>query len=288
MIAIPTTSPLKIVSAYYGLADYIQAARINPQSEWQRLWLTYAIEPYWAEWAQGQFNEARTRKQLSDPVRNLDELSAEVEGLKRSGIEALVEKAYDQITRRLPSSVPQHVVCIYAADPEDQWVREQGVVGEGIGENILLKINPLGKNWSRLVPYVLAHEYHHAVWGHNYFAVQGKTHMDLLTGLIIDGQADSFADQLYPEARPVWIHALTPEEETRQWEKMQEYLDGNDGAIYERFFFGDAARGTPGNTAYTIGYHLVQAYLERHPEQSVLDLMNKEAREILSESSYAP
>lgn len=288
MITNPTTSSLKIVSAYYSQADYVQAARVNPQSEWQRLWLAYAVDPYWAEWAQGQFHEARTRQQLSDPIRNLDELSIEVDCLKCSGIEDLVEKAYEQITRGLPPSVPRHVVCIYAADPENQWVREQGVVGEGIGENILLKINPRGKNWSRLVPYVLAHEYHHTVWGHNYFAVQGKTHMDLLTGLIIDGQADSFANQLYPEAQPVWIHALTPKEETRQWEKMQEFLDRNDGAAYERFFFGDAARGTPSHTAYTIGYHIVQAYLKRHAEQTVLDLMNREAREVLSESGYAP
>jgi uncharacterized protein YjaZ len=282
------TSSLGIVCAYPGQADYAQAARANPQSEWQRLWLEYAVEPYWAEWAQGQFNEARTRQQIARPILNLDELSAEVEGLKSSGIEALVETAYDQITQRLPPTVPRHVVCIYAADPENQWVREQGVVGEGIGENILLKVNPLGKDWSRLVPYVLAHEYHHAIWGHNYFGVQRKTHMDLLTGLFIDGEADTFALELYPEAQPVWINALTPEQEARQWETMQPFLSGNDSAVYERFFFGEAASGTPSHTAYTIGYHIVQAYLKRHPGQTVLELMDKEARQILSESGYEP
>ena len=142
--------------------------------------------------------------------------------------------------------------------------------------------------WSEWVPYVLAHEYHHAVWGYNYFAVQRKTHMDLLTGLLIDGEADSFAKLLYPERQPTWINALTPAEEKEQWKRMQQYLDGNDGSVYERFFFGDLVTGTPGNTAYTIGYRIVQTYLKQHPSQTVLDLLDKDAQEILIECGYEP
>jgi uncharacterized protein YjaZ len=112
--------------------------------------------------------------------------------------------------------------------------------------------------------------------------------LDLLTGLLIDGQADTFAKILYPERQPSWINALTAVEEAVQWEKMQEYLFGNDPTIYKRFFFGDQASGTPNNTAYTIGYHIVQAYLRSHPTQTVFDLMSRDAREILSESGYMP
>jgi uncharacterized protein YjaZ len=205
-----STSSLKIVSAYRGLADYVSVAKSKPPSEWGKLWLEYAIGPYWAEWAQGQFNEARTREQLSRPIMSLDELTVEIECLMRSGIERLVEEAYSRITRVLPSPLPERAVCIYAADPENIWLREHGVVGTGIGDNILLQINPFAQDWSLWVSYVLAHEYHHAVWGYNYFAVQGKSYMDLLTGLVIDGEADSFAKMLYPELQPSWINALTP------------------------------------------------------------------------------
>ena len=271
-----------------GLMDYIKVAQSTPCSEWRRVWLEYAVEPYWAEWAQGQFNESRTREQLSTPIVNLQELAAEVDCLMNAGIEQLIEKAYIQITQVLPSPLSRRAVCIYAADPENQWLREQGVVGTGIGDNILLQINPFAASWSAWIPYVLAHEYHHAVWGYNYFAVQQKSYLDLLTGLLIDGEADTFAKLLYPEAQPAWIEALTPEQEAEQWEKMQEHLGGNDRAVYERFFFGDTARRTPCHTAYMIGYHIVQAYLKRHPAQTVFDLMDKPAREILSESGYAP
>ena len=282
------TSSLKIVSAYQGLVNYINFAQSQPLSHWKKLWLEHAIEPYWAEWAQGQFNEARTREQLSKPILNLEDLAAEVDCLMKSGIEKLIEQAYRQITQILPSPLSERIVCIYATDPENQWLREQGVVGTGIGDNILLQVNPFAKDWKLWIPYVLAHEYHHAIWGYNYFALQQKSFMDLLTGLLIDGEADAFAKLLYPELQPSWINALAPMEEVEQWKRMQAYLDGNDVTVYQRFFFGDQASGTPSNTAYTIGYHIVQAFLKRHPSQTVFDLMNKEAREILSESGYAP
>lgn len=67
---------------------------------------------------------------------------------------------------------------------------------------------------------------------------------------------------------------------------MQEYLSGNDGAVYQRFFFGDEASGKPAHTAYTIGYHIVQAYLRKNPPRTIFNLMNIEAQEILDESGY--
>ena len=283
-----SNSSLKVVSAYRGQMSFVQASKAKLSPDLENLWLEHAIEPYWLDWAQGQFNETRTREQMCKPVTSLDALQDEVETLMNSGIERLVEEAYQGIVSILPSQLPERAVCIYAADPENGWVKEHGVVGTGIGDNILLQINPLFSDWLLWVPYVLAHEYHHAVWGYNYFAVLGKTCMDLLTGLLIDGQADSFAKMLYPELQPSWINALTPTEEAQQWEKIQPYLDENDGAVYERFFFGDKTNETPINTAYTIGYHIVQAYLKQHPTQTVFDLMNKEASEILSASAYKP
>ena len=166
-----STAPLKIVSAYHGQAEYTRAARSKPPSDWGKLWLEYAVEPYWADWALGQFNVARTRQQLSQPILGLEGLAVEVECLVNSGIETLVQKAYLRITHRLPSPSPGRAVSIYAADPGNQWLRQQGVVGTGIGDNILLQINPLAENWSEWVPYVMAHEVHHATWGDHYFSL---------------------------------------------------------------------------------------------------------------------
>jgi hypothetical protein len=162
---------LRIVSAYRGMARYVEAARSTSRPDLAALWWVHAVEPYWAQWAEGQFNEARTREQLRRPVFDLDGLASAVERLAQSGVEPLVADAYDEITRALPSPLPERVVCIYAADPQNAWVRENGVVGTGIGDNILLQINPLGENWQGAVRYAMAHEYHHAVWGYTYFAL---------------------------------------------------------------------------------------------------------------------
>ena len=81
---------------------------------------------------------------------------------------------------------------------------------------------------------------------------------------------------------------LTPPQEAKQWNEMKNHLMGNDEALYRRFSLGDENVGTPRNTAYTIGYHIVQAYLEAHPTSTVLDLMNEEAQTILAESGYSP
>ncbi len=56
--------------------------------------------------------------------------------------------------------------------------------------------------------------------------------------------------------------------------------------IYKRFFFGDVSTGTPAHTAYTIGYHIVQAYRKAHLAYNVVDLMNMEAQTILAECGY--
>jgi hypothetical protein len=80
----------------------------------------------------------------------------------------------------------------------------------------------MAENWSVWVLYVFAHEYHHAVWGYNYHAIQQKSTKDLPTGLLIDGEVDTFAKLLYPELQPSWINALTPSEEAEQRNWVQE------------------------------------------------------------------
>ena len=67
---------------------------------------------------------------------------------------------------------------------------------------------------------------------------------------------------------------------------MQKYLYSVDENTYRRFFFGDQSTGTPGSTAYVIGFHIVRDYLKAHPEISFVELLNKDACEILVDSRY--
>ena len=63
--------------------------------------------------------------------------------------------------------------------------------------------------WEAVVPWGLAHEYHQTVWGYYHFFLKRNTQMDLLTGLISDGQVDSFAKSLNTNISVPWINALS-------------------------------------------------------------------------------
>lgn len=145
----------------------------------------------------------------------------------------------------LPKAGPT-VVCIHALNPASRTVSEKqnGVLGSCIGENVLLEVDPTAPGWRDWVPFVMAHEYHHTVWGYHYFFLQGQRTVDLLMTLVVDGLADSFAALVAPGLRPAWNEALTPEQEREQWIRMQEFLTCQDPEIiHGRFMFGDEATG---------------------------------------------
>ncbi len=274
---------LKIIPAYLGIASYIEKARAYHGIELVPLWERHVIAPYWDQWAAGQHNETRIRQDLLRPILDLDGLEQEINVLATSPVEAIVSAVYEQICELLPYHEEDAAVCIMAADPADRGLVDHlnGVVGSCVGGNTLLTINPAGKDWQKMVPYVLAHERHHSAWGYHHFYIQPIPNPDFLASLINEGSADSFARLLCPDVHPKWIEALSPEQEILQWRSIQEVLhqsDG-DGALYQRFFFGNPETGTPAYAGYTIGYHIVQSYLKTHPHESVADLDDAHPRE---------
>jgi uncharacterized protein YjaZ len=277
-----------MVSAYLGMGAYAAAAQASPGAALEELWHRHAIRPYWDAWAAGQWNEKRLREKYQHPFPNVEALSQQVQLLHASGVERLIENAYEQIAAALPPYVDNPVICIYALDPDNTFAREQmgGVVGSGVGDNSLLEINPLTPGWQDWVPYVLAHEHHHSVWGYHYFHLQGHQSADLLTGLLIDGQADSFARRLYPNIEPPWIHALEPGQETRLWKRLTPWLDNPDQDLLAKIMFGDEELELPQWAGYTLGYRIIQAYLRSHPGGNPADLLEKDAHDILTESGY--
>ncbi len=46
--------------------------------------------------------------------------------------------------------------------------------------------------------------------------------------------------------------------------------------------------GTPRWTGYTIGFHIVQSYLQNHPNADVDEWTDKDTHDLLAESGYSP
>jgi uncharacterized protein YjaZ len=274
---------LKIIPAYKGMAEYVKLAEMNPDCDLERLWSEKVLEPYWTEWAAGQFNEEMVRMEMENPITDIEGLGKAVDVLTNSHVEGIIASAYERITGLLPYYEPCRVICVYIDTRIDESLH--GIVGSCVGDNVLIRINPFIKEWEDYAGWVLAHEHHHSIWGYNYFFVKGNRGSNLLTSLLVDGQADSFAKSIYPELNANWTEALTAEQEMEQWQTIKECLKEDDTReLHIKFFFG--GNGTPPNTAYTIGYHIVQLYLKRHPEVSFNELLDKDSWEILKESSY--
>lgn len=140
----------------------------------------------------------------------------------------------------------------------------------------------LRETLERWVGPTIAHELHHrkrVLDGPGY----GRT---LREALITEGLGDSFAVEVYPALRAPWTDALTPEQENEAWAEAVPVLDDPyDLSVHGRWFFGRGG-DHPFWTGYTIGYHIVQGYLTRHPDVSAAELAEVDATTILSESGY--
>lgn len=286
-----TVNALDVVPLYEGMAAYAAAYRAAKATgdlgaeQQAALWQEHVLAPYWDRWAGGQFNEERVREQMAAPIADVDGLAREAAILATVDLAPRLEQTYARITATLPSPEPGRAVAVAALDPANDYVRRemQGVVGQCVGDNILLQVAAV-PGWDVWLPYNLAHEYHHAIWGYTYFFLQGHTGLDLLAMIISEGMADSFAHSVFPELRAPWTRALTPEQEAAQWQAMQPLLESEDPALYERFMFGNGE--TPGLTGYTIGYGIVQRFLQARPELAPADWVAVDPHEMLAASGY--
>lgn len=277
---------LKIISAYKGMLKYVEIAKVTDKIDRKKMWSEFVIEPYWNEWAAGQFNEDKMKQQLANPIQDIDRLEHEVKLLMTSNIEQQIEEAFQKIFQILPSPEPGKTVCIYVNTEFNESVH--GVVGSCVGDNILIQVNPVIIRWQNYLPWVLAHEHHHCIWGYNYYYLQGNGKHDFLTAIITEGEADSFGQAICPDLLPpLWVRVLSIEQELEQWNKLKEFLSNDDSMeLHNRFFFGDAKTNTPPSVGYTIGFNIVQSYVKYHPEISFIELVKKDAHEILYESGY--
>ena len=85
--------------------------------------------------------------------------------------------------------------------------------------NMFIQVNPLVDGYEDWLRYVFAHEYHHTVWGNYWFMMYGgELENKFIDSLVIDGEADSFALELYPYLKPQWLFGMSEKEINSIWE----------------------------------------------------------------------
>jgi Predicted Zn-dependent protease (DUF2268) len=158
------------------------------------------------------------------------------------------------------------------------------IPGYGVGgytpnaHSVNIALDPTFADWGRLLtnnlPQTLAHELHHSVrWrGPGY----GDT---LFEAMISEGLADRFAVDLLGIPPAPWSDAFPKEQTARFLALAQPKFDAKPYSSddHARWFFGSDA-SLPKWTGYTLGYRLVEDYIEHHPGTTAATLVWMPAR----------
>lgn len=127
---------------------------------------------------------------------------------------------------------------------------------------------------------MLAHELHHCLR----FAAGGYEH-GMGSALVSEGLADQFDREANGgDGRP-WSHALAPHQWSGILAQIEPLLPSHD-YDHAAWFFGSqhSLDAIPRWTGYTVGYHLVGAYLDAHPDARPSRLSSIPAADVLAEA----
>lgn len=282
----PTPTPegqtFSVVPVYEDMLAYINAAREAEDPDLEALLESHVLAPNWETCAGNEYRPP-PGSIFDKPIQDLDALEEIIHQLQKSDIEKVVKAALQKSAQKLEG--PDTTVCIIAADPTNWFIQDRmhGVNGWTFGAGkIILQVNP-APGWQKWVPYIIAHEYHHSAWTDRYYQLDDQE--TLIENLVFEGKADSFAHIIYPTMKVPWVSALSAEEEQVQWEKIQDKSETTSTLVKTRFMVG-GDQNTPTWTGYTIGYHIVQSYLDAHPQADIETWTELSPQVLLEQSEY--
>lgn len=135
---------------------------------------------------------------------------------------------------------------------------------------------------------MFAHEYHHNIWGHNWFVIRRGQGYEgtFLEYMITEGQADLFAERLFPDLIPQWNRPFDSETETTLWDRVKPVLFSKDQQIHSAYMFGNENEGLSWCMGYSFGRTIVADYLQKNPNISFSELIDVPAKKIFEASRF--
>ena len=222
---------------------------------------------------------------LSSPIRDTTGLGIYVDEITRnhSKIEELITSALTTSNKYLKNDSVTVYILPCNTDVEKIIQGMGGVSGLTAGsKQIIITINPGINSWQEMLPYDIAHEFNHTYWTKMDFKTTQAT---LLSYLVFEGRADSYAHLLYPDVVAPWTRVLSEKVENELWNKIKSQLKNQDMAYQYNIMFG-SKNEYPKWGGYTLGYHIVQSALKNHPELSPAEWTNLTPDKILEMSDY--
>lgn len=283
--AIADDASIVIVRGYEGMSHYADAATYAEPEAYGALFDRHVFQRYQRQCAGLGPERETSRRWLSSPVQDIDALKSALDQIKKSNADERTLEAARRAATLLPG-VPV-TICIFVYPPDSG---SAGFVADVMGGAMGFS-DAAGSLWLQVLPTegwldeiypAVTHEYYHAV------AFPGAPGtVTLLDVLINEGGADSLTAILYPDFVPEWTRALTPEQQADVWEQMRNVLDTTDQKLIDHFIFGDGDE-VPRQAGYTIGFEILQAWLERHPDVPPSEWSKLTPTTILEGSGYEP
>jgi uncharacterized protein YjaZ len=181
-----------------------------------------------------------------------------------------LQKALDLCYHHISAS-PVH---IFLFPTFSSFVKEtmNGVSGYTPYKNtLLLFISPQKtKEWKQALIETICHEFMHAVMN-NY-----SERETLLDDLIFEGIAESFVTSLLGKQPHLPSQSLIKEDALQWHQKLKKHLSRND-LYYPVFLEG---KDYPLWAGYAVGYYIVEAFREKHPEVTWDEIVRLNPREI--------
>jgi uncharacterized protein YjaZ len=221
-----------------------------------------------------------TLKAKIEPDRKLEE---EMDIFRTIDFEHIVESTFRSVVDELPG--PDTKILFFPSNPAYKEILESyGValhaVTPGAGK-IIVTINPTIENWQGLLPYALAHEYHHSVWIWRNFE---RSDLTLLEYLLLEGRADAFAFELFPNRHHPFINALNEEQEKRIWKSIKPELHIRDSELNDKIMSG--TKDIPTGSGYSIGFSIIKSFKAKNPQIGDKELIDMTPNQILLLSKY--
>ena len=282
--------PIKIINTFVNAKKYLEAVK-EENSNQEKLWHEYMIEPFWGEIA--QYAPFDVSSKQPKPVQDVMALEKQITEFEKVELQKL-QLEFERIAEALPSDDedPMFVALYPICDSQSSVKNKQnGVVGEEVFGNVILNINPLAVNFDKWISYVFAHEYQHNLWGHHWYVVKGGQGLSnsFLEYLITEGQADLFAMSMYPDLEPQWNRLFDDETTKQLWSKVEPILDNTErfSDLHAKYMFGNEEEELPWCMGYTFGLMIVSDYMSVHSEISFSELIEVSAKEMFEASRFS-
>jgi len=277
---------IKIISTFDNAGKYLADAKSDSRGA-NQLWAKYMIEPFWNDIAKyAPFDQSFKQPPC---IVDFEQLEKQLSILLKFSIDDMMPKFMLAINAISSDDDDPMFVALYPLCDSNKIVKERqnGIIGTTVFGNMIISINPLADDWQKWIPFVFAHEYHHNMWGHNWYVVRGGKDLEgnFLEYMITEGQAELFAMSLFSDLVPQWNKTFDTEYEKILWERIKPILYSRDHKTHETYMFGDKEKDLPWCMGYSFGRTIVEDFLLKQP-MSFLELLNVPAKQIFEKCRY--